>query len=581
MRRFITSVFILFSLFVSSNAALASGQQRTETLVLNESASIYETNAVISFYFDEAGTKSLFDISRPEFKHNFSVSEFASPVFKKSDRVIWARVAVNNLAYNIQHFLFYDYFAIYKLQVYVPGKANALKVFNIGRFYKDKDDSQHNRHSIVPLELEKGESILYFRIEQPFESLHFNIKLADAAGLAHLAAKNMAEISVYVALVSAFVLFNIVIFIVIRDKAYLFYSLHVFGIGLFFATFYGFPFSWLNISPYFNNAFIPNIISQISAVFSVLFFLHFLKVRERSEAAYRFFYFIIYAVIVNVILMLSGWAFSLELWLLLLAIGSVSQLAFAFRYVREDPYCIFYSIAWGLHLSIIVLYIISAAEIRETYIRDGHIMFGSIIEMLILTFALGYRFTCILKEKEVFEKKVAQVLEREDSLIQLSYHDPLTGTYNRRKFDEVLLQKIQQANKEPVNFSLILMDLDYFKHINDQYGHDTGDQVLKEFVLLVNTLIRKSDSFCRFGGEEFTIILESSEVTDAESLAEKIRHTLDNSQFLEQNISLSISCGVTSFKQGDDSSSLIQRADQALYQAKNDGRNKIIVFDTL
>ncbi|MDH5518026.1 MAG: sensor domain-containing diguanylate cyclase [Gammaproteobacteria bacterium] len=576
MSRHIFKVTLLLILLFCTKTGPAFGQQTDNTLLLDKSASVYKTSSALSFYIDQDGSKSISDISRAKFKENFSASKFDPPVFKKSASTIWARLEINNLASSVRHYLFYDYFAIYKLQLFTDGDNHSDKAIKAGRYFTETDQSLHKRHTILPLELNEGKNILYFKIEQPFESLDLNLLVADAIGIAELSAQNTAEISIYTALVTAFFLFNIIIFLVIRNKAYLFYSLHIIFIGVFFAGFYGLPSTWLNISPYYNNAFTPNFMSQIAGIFSILFFVHFLKVRERSERTYQFFKIIIYAVIANMFLMLTGWRFSLESWLLILGIGSVSQLMFSVKYIRQDPYCVFFTVAWGLHLTIIILYLLRITEISETHISKVFIMLGNIVEMMILTFALGYRFTRILKEKEVIEKTVSQVLKREDSLVQLSYQDPLTGTYNRRKFDELLVQKTQDGYSEQSGFCLIMLDIDHFKEVNDQYGHDTGDQILKSFTLVLSNLLRKSDTFCRFGGEEFIIIIESGTLTDANSLAEKIRRTLESKPLLEQNISITLSCGVTCFMQNDSPSSLIQRVDEALYRAKNEGRNKVV-----
>lgn len=579
MNRHIKIFVILLGFLVLPEAALASGQTLVEGVVLDQSSSVYETGSKLSFYIDHDRTRTIDEVSHASFRKNFNIVKYSTPVIKKSGSVIWARLEIDNQTSINQYYLFNDYFPLYKQQVFYKDKNNINREMQAGHFYGNASHSLHERHTILPLELRKGKNILFLRFEQPFEALHLNMLVSDAVGLSDLSALNTAEISLYVALIIAFFLFNMVIFLVIRDDAYFYYSMHVLLIGAFFATFYGFPFSWLGTSPYFNAAFIPNYISQISGIFGVLFFLHFLKVRERSEKAFRYFKLIIYAVVLNFIYMLSGGAFALELWILILAIGSVSQLVFSISYIRQDPYCIFYTIAWGLHLGIIILYILGAAEVAETHIRNGHIMFGSIFEMLILTFALGYRFTSILKEKEVIEQQVFQVLRREDSLVQLSYRDSLTGAYNRRKFDEVLSQELKTSEEDGTSFSLILIDIDHFKDVNDQYGHETGDKVLKEFTKVISHFIRKSDTFCRFGGEEFSLIVDSGEISDAESLAEKIRQELENMQLLEQKISMTISCGVTVYKMGDSVSSILKRADEALYKAKNDGRNKVVTFD--
>lgn len=165
---------------------------------------------------------------------------------------------------------------------------------------------------------------------------------------------------------------------------------------------------------------------------------------------------------------------------------------------------------------------------------------------------------------------------------ELSVRDELTQLYNRRHFQSVLPLEIKRAHRFKKNLTLIMMDIDFFKKINDQYGHLTGDAVLKEVVFLIGAKIREVDFFARFGGEEFVLILPNTPKEDGLNVAEKIRQLVEKNPFLvtkERQEHLTISMGVASYPQdGQTMEDLLDAADTALYAAKHQGRNCVIGF---
>lgn len=152
--------------------------------------------------------------------------------------------------------------------------------------------------------------------------------------------------------------------------------------------------------------------------------------------------------------------------------------------------------------------------------------------------------------------------------------DKLTNIYNRRIIDNFLKQEIEIEKRHSNGLSVILIDIDHFKDVNDTYGHQIGDMVLSQIAKLITDNIRKSDIHGRFGGEEFIIICPQTTCKDALVLAEKIRASVENFNF-DQIGTKTISLGISSFEENDTEEDLIKKADIALYQAKNSGRNKV------
>ncbi len=154
--------------------------------------------------------------------------------------------------------------------------------------------------------------------------------------------------------------------------------------------------------------------------------------------------------------------------------------------------------------------------------------------------------------------------------------DPLTKVYNRLKFDEILQTEIERAKRYKTSFSLIMFDIDDFKKINDTFGHQVGDFILKEMARLVKKNIRATDFLARWGGEEFMVLAPHTNITCAEKLACKLKIVIENHDFKIGKITASF--GVTEYEEGDTPNSIIHRADEALYQAKNKGKNQVVVF---
>ncbi len=177
----------------------------------------------------------------------------------------------------------------------------------------------------------------------------------------------------------------------------------------------------------------------------------------------------------------------------------------------------------------------------------------------------------------MFFKYKKEVEEKEEKLEKLAMYDSLTGIYNRNKFNEILKYEMNMSKRYKTPLSLIMFDLDHFKKVNDRYGHDTGDKVLKMIAKTVLNNIRLTDTFARWGGEEFFLILPKTDIEKAKNIAEGLRSKIENANFKEIG-KITCSFGVVSLKEDDDEKELIKRADEAMYLAKKNGRNRVEVL---
>lgn len=159
------------------------------------------------------------------------------------------------------------------------------------------------------------------------------------------------------------------------------------------------------------------------------------------------------------------------------------------------------------------------------------------------------------------------------------FYDLLTGLPNRKFFSKELEIALNRAERYGETFSLAIFDIDDFKYINDNYGHDSGDIVLREVGNIIRKNIRKSDIAARYGGEEFIVLFPNTSIEDAYKVSERIRKSIESRDFNinDTKAKVSISGGITSYLKDSDIESLIKEADEALYEAKRSGKNKIVI----
>lgn len=186
-------------------------------------------------------------------------------------------------------------------------------------------------------------------------------------------------------------------------------------------------------------------------------------------------------------------------------------------------------------------------------------------------------------ETELEEQVRIRTIELEQAIIlleQLSSVDALTGVFNRRRLEERLKEWMLLFQRSQRPFSVLLLDIDHFKSVNDNYGHDVGDQVLRTFAQVMRSAVRTTDFVARYGGEEFVVVLpETGDVSAAAEVAEKIRQSVEATEFpVPRRVTVSI--GISLSQTEDESvAALLKRADMALYAAKAAGRNQVMAYD--
>jgi diguanylate cyclase (GGDEF)-like protein/PAS domain S-box-containing protein len=175
---------------------------------------------------------------------------------------------------------------------------------------------------------------------------------------------------------------------------------------------------------------------------------------------------------------------------------------------------------------------------------------------------------------------VTELASYEQKLVEMNTIDALTGIHNRRFLDSRLKEECARFSRYARPFSLMMLDIDFFKKVNDTHGHQAGDLVLKNVAYQAGAVIRTTDLLARYGGEEFCCLLPETDGNATESVAETLRAHIEQMEhhFLKSVIRVTISLGISCFREGDSPETLLKRADEALYQAKRSGRNRCVRF---
>lgn len=320
----------------------------------------------------------------------------------------------------------------------------------------------------------------------------------------------------------------------------------------------------LGAIPWDSEIFIFRLITiAISAVFSTL-----LMIARKRKAMYTYLKFIMASLNITVlacgvffvIYFLSNGIFSFTVFLLVVYLLSIS-------YIVRPCY---FTIIYFLVFAALITHIFSNYESSSMLISEI-IISGVFLLLMAAGSSLSYSryWKLFLQEKEIEE--INQKLEL------ISQTDELTGLFNRKRIMEEIEKQIAYSQRYEHIFSVAIVDIDYFKNINDTYGHDIGDVVLREFAGLLNSKLRLSDFCGRWGGEEFILLLPGTPPDDSFILLKRLQNDIGNHVF-PNGIKVAFSAGICGYQTGADMNKLIKYADQALYSAKTNGRNRTEIF---
>jgi diguanylate cyclase (GGDEF)-like protein len=229
----------------------------------------------------------------------------------------------------------------------------------------------------------------------------------------------------------------------------------------------------------------------------------------------------------------------------------------------------------GYALVILYLFVYEAERININLELMQLLAFASTTIVMVYTGSSIHRLRSRTKNQYVALQEAMELNKK------LATTDDLTGLFNRRYFMEKLTQQKALSEREDSDFVVFYCDLDHFKHINDTFGHHTGDIVLQKFSEILKSSIREIDYAARFGGEEFVCLLVNTDIANAIKVTERIRHSLASYNFsdIAPSLNSTVSIGIANFKEFKTIQETLMSADNRMYQAKQMGRNKVIATD--
>lgn len=395
---------------------------------------------------------------------------------------------------------------------------------------------------------------LRFRSSGP---INIGLTLHSDQSLFTKATNNQIAIGIYYGGFIVLALYNLFLFFSVKDRTFFYYLLYVVSYGAYFAVNNGLTYQYLwPSSPWLANQSLIMLLAM-TLIFGLQFSRSILSIKTVSvwadQAALGFMLVAGISLLLSPFLAYKNLILPMAVLTIIVAFHLIVMGALAWR--SGSIAARYYLLAWtALLLGVIAYMLKTFGVLPHNFFTQNAQQVGSLIEMILLSLAIG---------------------QKVNELQRHIYTDGLTKLSNRRYFDERFAREFVYARQHNRPLSLLVVDIDHFKKFNDQFGHKIGDEVLKTVAHNLAKSCRKTYFPCRYGGEEFAVIVPDTEIDNAEKLAQRIREAIELDNSLNHLITVSI--GIACLK--DDSYhstvALFESADAALYSAKKNGRNRV------
>lgn len=451
-----------------------------------------------------------------------------------------------------------DYPLIDYLDFWAPDNAGGWRHIATGDRLPFNSRPLALREYVFPVTLpENSEHTYYLRFASE-GSMNIGLSVSSETGLIPHLTLDQFLLGVYYGGFLVLVVYNLFLFVAVRDRVYIFYMAYALSYGLYFGALNGvwFQFVWPD-SPWLANESLV-VLLGLTLIFGIQFARVVCSGRQLAPRLDKLARLLLYAAVpLTIVAPFAGYRSMITVFtvlilfasLLLLVMGTASLL-------RGSISARYFMLGWTTLLASVIVYVLKTfGLLPHNAFTHNAFQVAALIEMVLLSLALGAR--------------VNEIRRR-------GYIDQLSGLCNRRFFEEQLPQEFELAQRTRTPLSMLFLDLDHFKTINDCYGHARGDDAIRAVGRLIQQQTRKPVVACRYGGEEFAILLPNTRVDQARVLAERL---VSKVRALELYATpLTISIGVAGFEGGnfDRPQELFEVADAALYQAKQAGRDRVV-----
>lgn len=538
-----------------------------------------------------------------------------TPAFGFSPHTYWFRFDLRPNSQ--QRFLQVDYALLDDISIYRVRDNQVVNVSHAGDDKPFKARELFHRSFLFRLPSSDVEQDVYIRVRST-SSIQLPVFVWDQNDFFSEDQYRFVEHGIYYGIVLVMAVYSLFLFLRLRDSAYAFYVIYVLTFALTQMSLSGFSyqFVWPEY-PAWNRISVA-VLTPLICVSGIIFVINFLKLDTYHPRLFRFvFWQAVAGLLVSAYATFGPYSVSIRLGAFLAITTCISILITGYYVTFKDKhkYATYFTAAWSVFLlGTVVLAMNKFGILPRTFITESAAQFGSALEIILLSFALAERLhdannrrfvaekaasraneklveaqrsqnEFLESQVELRTKELSQALDKvktlNEELHDLSTLDQVTGVRNRRYFDELLEKEFRRAARNHSMMSLIFIDLDHFKRINDEYGHLAGDAVLKHVAAALYRVVKRPpDLVCRYGGEELAVILPETHAEGAQMLAERMRAEIE-ALIVEhggEEIRVTGSLGVCTMvpQQDDTIARLINRADDALYEAKRLGRNKVV-----
>ena len=621
-------VFLLL-IFVSAAHSL-------ESIDVNELESGAGINRYVEFFEDKYTDLPFTDVLARELTWSSHNEDELS--FGYTQSAYWFRFLVeNNSNRDINRLLELAYPVLDDVRITVVDfeSQKIVSEITLGDKLEFSERAIIHRHFMVPLSIPANkQEVWYIRI-QTSSAMQVPMSLWEERDFFIQDQSRMMGLGLYYGIMFIMVLYNLFVFLSVREANYLYYVFYVASMAGFLASLQGLSFQYIWPTATSWNDSIIVILLACVVLFASIFTRNFLFLAQDKNRINHCFSIVI-SLSVLIVVLANFFPYHLMIKLLIpVAVVSISLMIYSgvMRWSQGHSSARYYTIAWSsMLLGGVILALNKFTIIPRNFFTENAVQFGSAIEVILLSFALADRLN--QEKKERFEAQVsaleserlanaaqaeALVHEREareaqdralnvqrkanetleskvkerttelekanEKLAHLSTTDGLTGLRNRRYFDEIITREFQRAIREQETLSILMLDIDFFKKVNDVHGHQAGDEVLMGVAEILEKVInRKTDLVARYGGEEFAIILPNTDLSGAYRVAEMARLEIEKKihHFDQVEIVVTASVGLMGDRpvNKDNYEQWMKYADDALYKAKEHGRNQVLAAET-
>lgn len=562
MRWFVCFIVISFSCFWFSESVYADNDLEDSSLVFSKAIDKkVQVGRSVWLYEDLSAGLGISEIVTLDRNGGFYASEQNDISIGTTSSAWWVKLELENQTHQAQAlFLEQAYSLIDYVELWEKDGSGAYQVRYSGDMYPFSQRELKINSLGFKIELPAGSTQTYYLRFLTNGALSIDLSLNTPSNMIEEKAQAQLLQGLFYGALIAMLLYNLFIFIIVRDYSYLLYILYLFTLGAFLSSFNGLSAQYLwPEHPWWSNHSLLFFWGAV-IVASLSFSKHFLNIKQHSRVlSHMANGFIVLAAVCGLGALVLPYGLVIKVLMLLAPPAYLLILIAGYQGIKRgyEP-AIYFLTAWAtLMLAAIVSTLISAGIIsRFAALSPYIIQLGALIEVVLISIALASRIRSLEHDAQT---------------------DALTKLFNRRFFDHQIESSLNLARKQNRRCSLMLIDIDHFKLYNDTYGHKKGDLVLREVADNLQRVVRRTDYVCRYGGEEFAVILPSTSLDTAKEIAERVRETSSRLSVDGDSITVSVGLASAEGRLIKDQAELFKWADLSLYEAKENGRNRVCV----